>query len=77
MNLQPYLILQSKVIVFSLFVCVSVSVSVSVHASACVCAFPCVPVEVIHGTLRYHEVFMYYLLGSVHTLNHIKPLLAT
>ena len=37
------LILQSKVIVFSLFVCVCVCV--------CVCVFPCVRVEVIHGTL--------------------------
>ena len=65
--------LQSKVIVFSLFVCVCV----------CVCVFPCVRVEVIHGTLWYHEVFMYYLLGSTYfephqtTFSHIQPLLAT
>ena len=59
------------------FVCVCVCVCV------CVSVFPCVQVEVIHGTLWYHDVFMYYLLGSTYfephttTFSHIKPLLAT
>ena len=43
------LILQSKVIVFSLCVCVCACVCVCVHV--CVCVFPCVRVEVIHGSL--------------------------
>ena len=53
---MQFLILQSKVIAITLFVCV--------------CVFPCVRVEVIHDTLWYHEVFMYYLLGSTYFEPH-------
>ena len=69
-SISGLLILQNKVIVFSSFVCGSVRL----------CVFLCVRAEVIHGTLWYHKVFMYYLLGSTYfvphktTFSHIKPL---